>query len=188
MRLFIAINFPESLRQRMVEATEPIREERFPVRWIAPEKLHVTMKFLGDVREDRAPDVVEALEEVSDDFRPFEVGFERVGAFPSLRSPRVIWLGVEATMEMRAVKHDLEHAFVDMGFSRETRAFQPHVTLARTDNDAEAGDFRDLEPVARRVDFDETHRVATLDLMRSRLQSSGAEYSILHTARLGAGG
>lgn len=186
MRLFIAINFPQSLRERMVEATRPLREQRFPVRWVDPEQLHLTLKFLGDVKRDRLDDVVGVMDEVGSDFRPFEVGFERVGAFPSLRSPRVIWLGVEATMEMRAVKHDLEHGLVDMGFERETRAFQPHVTLARADQDADAGDFRKLESLSRQVEMDETHRVARIDLVRSHLRSSGAEYERVHGSRLTA--
>lgn len=187
MRLFIAINFPESLRERIVESTAPLREEGFPVRWIDPEQLHLTLKFLGDVKEHRVDDVVEVMDAVGGDFQPFEVGFERVGAFPSLRSPNVIWLGVEATMEMRAVKHDLEHGLVDMGFERETRAFQPHVTLARTDNDADAGDFRKLESLSRQVELDETHRVARIDLVRSHRGSSGARYERIHGARLTAG-
>lgn len=186
MRLFIAINFSKSLRRRMVKATRPLRAEELPVRWTEPARLHLTMKFLGDVRERRVDDVVETLERVCSGFKPFEVGFERVGAFPSLRSPRVIWMGVEATMEMRAVKHDLEHGFVELGFSRETRAFQPHVTLARTNDEAEVGDFRDLEPLAREVEMDATYRVANLDLMHSRLRPDGPEYTRLHTARLGA--
>lgn len=187
MRLFIAINFPESLRERMVEATSPLREEEFPVRWVDADQLHLTLKFLGDVKESRVDEVVDVMEQVGADFRPFEVGFERVGAFPSLRSPRVIWLGVEATMEMRAVKHDLEHGLVDIGFDRETRAFQPHVTLARADQDADAGDFRKLESLSREVEMDETHRVARIDLVRSRLRSSGSEYERLHGSRLTSG-
>lgn len=186
MRLFIAISFPQSLRQRMVEATEPLREQEFPVRWIDPDQLHLTLKFLGDVKRERLDDVRGVMDEVGSDFRPFEVGFERVGAFPSLRSPRVIWLGVEATMEMRAVKHDLEHGLVDMGFERETRAFQPHVTLARADQDADAGDFRKLESLSREVEMDETHRVAQIDLIQSHLRSSGAEYERIHGSRLTA--
>ena len=186
MRLFIAISFPQSLRQRMVEATDPLREQGFPVRWIDPDQLHLTLKFLGDVKRNRLEDVTAVMDEVGSDFRPFEVGFERVGAFPSLRSPRVIWLGVEATMEMRAVKHDLEHGLVDMGFERETRAFQPHVTLARADQDADAGDFRKLESLSREVEMDETHRVAQIDLVQSHLRSSGAEYERIHGSRLTA--
>ena len=186
MRLFIAINFPQSLRDRMVEATEPLREQGFPVRWIDRDQLHLTLKFLGDVKRDRLDDVTGVMDGVGADFRPFEVGFERVGAFPSLRSPRVIWLGVEATMEMRAVKHDLEHGLVDMGFERETRAFQPHVTLARADKDADAGDFRKLESLSREVEMDETHRVAQIDLMQSHLRSSGAEHERVHGSRLTA--
>lgn len=186
MRLFIAISFPQSLRERMVEATAPLREQEFPVRWIEPDQLHLTLKFLGDVKRERLDEVTDVMDGVGSDFRPFEVGFERVGAFPSLRSPRVIWLGVEATMEMRAVKHDLEHGLVDIGFERETRAFQPHVTLARADQDADAGDFRKLESLSREVDLDETHRVARIDLVQSHLGSSGAEYERIHGSRLTA--
>lgn len=185
MRLFVAVNFPDELKETIVEATGPLREEDLPLRWTDPGQLHMTLKFLGDVQADEVERAREVLEEVAAGYSPFEVGFEGVGAFPTLRSPRVVWVGVEAVLELRSAKHDLEHGYASMGIDRETRAFRPHVTVARADGDARASAFRPLESLAREIEVDASHRIEGLDLMRSRLRQDGPEYERVHRAELG---
>lgn len=185
MRLFVAVNFPEDLRETIVEATRPLREAELPLRWTDRDHLHMTLKFLGDVQPQEAERAGEILDGVAGGYAPFEVGFEGVGAFPTLRSPRVVWVGVEAVLELRSAKHDLEHGYAHMGIDRETRAFRPHVTVARADESARASAFRPLEDRAREIEVDASHRIASLDLMRSRLRPEGPEYERIHRAELG---
>lgn len=187
MRLFVAVNFPGELREAIVEATRPLRDVQLPLRWTDTDQLHMTLKFLGEVSADDARRAQEVLDRVAAGYSPFEVELEGVGAFPTLRSPRVVWVGVEPVLELRSAKHDLEHGYAAMGVERETRAFRPHVTVARADGDARASAFRPLEDLAREIRVDASHEIDALDLMRSRLRRSGPEYEHVHRAELTAG-
>lgn len=178
MRLFVAINLPDALREEIHAAVAPLREDGVPARWAAASDYHVTMKFIGEVRPDDRDPMEEMLRRCVSGYRPVEVALEEVGAFPSLRRPSVIWLGVTPTPQLRALKHDLEHAYARLGIERETRAFRPHVTLGRVDEDADAGDFRDLEGLARDIRVEAEFTASHLDLMRSRLRPEGPEYSV----------
>lgn len=185
MRLFVAVNLPEAERQALYEAVRPLREAGLPVRWVAPESLHITLKFLGWVRPEDQDRVVEAMTAAAKQTRRFEQPIGGFGAFPTRRRPRVLWAGVEATPSLRCLKHDLEWAYAPLGFEREMRAFQPHVTLGRALQEARAGDFRVLEDLFERIEFSSVIPVEHLDLMRSRLSVAGAHYERIASAPLG---
>jgi 2'-5' RNA ligase len=186
MRLFIALNLPKKDRQRIYRAARPIREGEMPVRWIDPEHYHVTLKFLGEVRRERIPKVEEAMGRVAAATKAFTTEFGGFGAFPTIRRPRVIWMGLGANPELRCLKQDLEWALGDAGFDAETRAFHPHVTLGRADDSGGAGAFRGLDDLMADVTFSGVVKVHTLDLMRSQLSKGGATYTSLASARLAA--
>ncbi len=178
MRLFVAINLPDDVRTAVREAVRPLEERGLPARWLDPDSYHVTMKFIGEVRPGREEPCVEVLRRVCSAYRPADLSLGEVGAFPSLRRPNVLWVGVERTPQLRALKHDLEHGYASLGIDRETRAFRPHVTVARAHDEANAGEFRLLEDLAREIDVDASFTAEHLDLMRSRLRSDGAVYSV----------
>lgn len=186
MRLFIAVNFPLRLRDRILRMTRSLRASDLPMRWVGRDGLHLTLKFLGEVRSATVDALEETLAGVAVSFRPFPLRFERIGAFPSLRHPRVIWLGAEPTPEIRFLKQDLERAFGEFGIRPEQRPYQPHVTLGRALRSGEAGTFRALEGMARESFLPLEYRVTHIDLMRSRLSPAGATYTLLKAARLGA--
>ncbi|HEX7119320.1 MAG TPA: RNA 2',3'-cyclic phosphodiesterase [Longimicrobiales bacterium] len=185
MRLFLAINLPDREREAVYGAAAPLREVGLPVRWVETESLHVTLKFLGWVRPEHVGRVERAMAEAAAKTQPFEMSIGGLGAFPSLRRPRVIWLGVEATPPLRCLKHDLEWQFAPLGYEREVRAFQPHITLGRAGRDAAAGEFRDLEALCARVDHRAVVPVDRIDLMRSELSRAGARYERIASAALG---
>lgn len=184
MRLFVALNLPKRERQRIHRAARDLREADLPVRWIEPDNFHITLKFLGQVREDRVPEVTEALERVASATGNFAMTLEGFGAFPTVRRPRVVWLGVDATPELRCLKQDVEWALGDCGFEPETRAFHPHVTLGRANRNDSAGAFRGLDDLVAGLEFQGTVQVRTLDLMRSHLSRAGAKYSVHASSRL----
>lgn len=185
MRLFIAFNLPKKDRERIHRAARRLREEDMPVRWIGVEGFHVTLKFLGEVRRERLAEVEEAMVRVATSTKTFTTQFGGFGAFPSIRQPRVIWLGVGANPELRCLKQDLEWAFGDMGFEAEIRAFHPHVTLGRANDRGGAGAFRGLDDVmARLEEFQGRVKVHAIDLMRSQLSREGSKYTVLASARL----
>lgn len=184
MRIFIALNLPKKERQRIHRAARPLREEDMPVRWVEPDNFHITLKFLDEVRQDRIPDVEAALAKVADSTAPFPMSLSGFGAFPTIRKPRVIWLGVNASPELRCLKQDLEWALADHGFDPETRAFHPHVTLGRAGSRDGAGAFRGLDQVVASMEFAAQVAVRSVDLMRSHLSRSGARYSVVSSTKL----
>ena len=184
MRLFIAFNLPKKERERIFRAARPLRDEHIPVRWLDVDHFHVTLKFLGEVRRERVAAVEEAITRVATETRAFSTTLGGFGAFPTIRRPRVIWLGVGANSELRCLKQDLEWALGDVGFDAETRAFHPHVTLGRANDRNGAGAFRGLDERMADLKFMETVKVRTLDLMRSQPSKEGSTYTVLSSAKL----
>lgn len=188
MRLFVALNLPAAERERLHGEVCRLRERAFPVRWVGPAQLHLTLKFLGDVPDEREAEIAGAVEGAARTGRPFDLVLGGVGGFPHLRRPRVVWVGVEAAPELSALYEELERRFESLGFERESRALHPHITLGRATRDARAAGFRGMEPAAASIDYRARVRVETLDLMRSRLRPTGAEYEVRRAAPLGAAG
>lgn len=184
MRLFIALNFPAKERQRLYRASKKLRAADLPMKWVDVGSLHLTLKFLGEVRPERSEDVKEAVNRIATKTPVLEVTLGSCGAFPTLRRPRVVWVGADATPELRCLKHDLEWELAPLGFEREVRAFHPHVTLGRAANDARAGDFREFEGLAAGFDYEAKITVKTVDLMVSHLSPKGARYERLLSASL----
>ena len=184
MRLFVALNLPKKERERIYRAARRLREEEMPVRWLEPEHFHITLKFLGEVRQDRVPAIEEAVARVAGSTKSFATEFGGFGAFPTIRRPRTVWLGVGANPELRCLKQDIEWALGDVGFDAETRAFHPHITLGRADDRGGAGAFRGLDDVMAAMEFRGNLRVHTINLMRSHLSRDGSRYSVLARARM----
>ncbi len=184
MRLFIALNLPKKERQRIERAAQPLREDDPPVRWEPIDNLHVTLKFLGQVRAERVPGIQDAMERVAGATQSFAIDLGGFGAFPTIRRPRTLWLGVDASPALRCLKQDLEWALGDCGFDAETRAFHPHITLGRADDRGGAGAFRGMDDIAAGMSFTGSIPVRSLDLMESKLAKSGARYTLLSSARL----
>jgi RNA 2',3'-cyclic 3'-phosphodiesterase len=184
MRLFIALNLPKKERERIYRAARRLRNEEMPVRWLEPDHFHVTLKFLGEVRRERIPKIEEAIARVAGTTAPFSTTLGGFGAFPTIRRPRVIWLGVGANPELRCLKQDVEWALGDLGFDAETRAFHPHVTLGRANDRNGAGAFRGLDDMMAELEFKGEVKVHSLDLMRSQVSREGATYTVLSSAKL----
>lgn len=187
MRLFIAVNIPKKQRTRIYRAAKTLREGEMPVSWIDPDDFHITLKFLGQVRREQVPAIEEAIAKVASSTPGFLTALSGFGAFPTIRRPRVIWIGVGANPELRCLKQDLEWALGDVGFSAETRAFHPHVTLGRADEAGGAGAFRGLDTRMAELQFEGDIKVHTLDLMRSQLSRSGPTYSVVSSMKLASG-
>lgn len=185
MRLFIAINFTAKDRQRMHRAARKLREAELPVRWVDLDQLHMTLKFLGEVRPESAVQVKAAVARVAEKTQPFTLKMGGAGAFPTMRRPKVVWLGAQASPELRCLKHDLEWELAPLGFEREVRAFHPHVTLGRATKEARAGDFRDFEGLVSDLSFSAEIPIRTVDVMESHLSTRGARYSRRMAAKLG---
>jgi RNA 2',3'-cyclic 3'-phosphodiesterase len=132
MRLFTAIDIPSGITDRLCALLDRLRPSA-KLSWSAPERLHVTTKFIGEWPEARIEEIDRALAGVP---RPgsFEVAVRGLGWFPNDRNPRVFWAGIEAGEELRTLAHDTEQSLGAIGVAGEERVFHPHLTLARRRN------------------------------------------------------
>ncbi len=130
MRLFVAIDLDPAIRERLALFLEGVRQFAPEVRWARPEAMHVTLKFIGEMDAARLEDVRSALTQVQGEAT--EIRFRGAGFFPTAKSARVFWVGVEADARLALLARAVEDALEPLGVEREQRAFSPHLTLART--------------------------------------------------------
>lgn len=177
MRLFAAVNLPPPLRQAIYAAAAPLRQTELPVKWVPPDGLHVTLKFLGDVAPERLSAVTAALDRACAGARAFPVGIGGFGAFPTADHARVIWIGCEPAPPLELLQHAVEREYAALGFPVEGRPFRPHLTLGRTRQQSRAG-VRGLATPLEQLTFEETWTVDAVDLMESTLSAAGARYAV----------
>jgi len=134
MRLFVAIELPDDVRHALAELMMELRQKCPEARWVRPEGMHITLKFLGYVKDDdggkQLASIRAALATIQS-VSPVDMRFCGIGFFPSARRPRVIWCGIEASPNLAQLAADLDRVLEPLGFPPETRAFVPHLTLAR---------------------------------------------------------
>jgi|SRR5579884_1472837 len=128
MRVFIAIELPKELQQELAAIERDLKPVTNSARWVAPESIHLTLKFIGEVPERRIAEIDAALAGLS--WKPFSVVVRGIGFFPGPRSPRVFWAGLEAP-SMEGLAQQIDTRMERLGFEKEKRAFRPHLTLAR---------------------------------------------------------
>ncbi len=185
MRLFIAINLPESERQAIHHATAPLREAARSVTWVAPECIHLTMKFLGDQRPEAVASVREALGAVARRFQPPRLDIGGMGAFPHLRAPKIFWMGIGGDPKLELLHHDLEVACEALGHEVDARPFRPHITLGRVKRDMTSDQVGTLARLATNVRYRAAIDARSIDVMQSELSSTGPRYTLLAAVPLG---
>ncbi|HTT66765.1 MAG TPA: RNA 2',3'-cyclic phosphodiesterase [Gemmatimonadales bacterium] len=187
VRLFVAVNLPADERRRAWAAAAPLRAAHLPVRWVAEDVLHLTLRFLGEVEPERVPGIEEALRGAVRAARPFTVTLGGVGAFPSLGKPRVVWVGIEHHPALELLANDVELALMALAFEPELRPFSPHLTLGRAERSARPAAFKDFARLAAEVGYTGSTTVESVDLMQSTLGPHGASYAVLSRAPLAGG-
>jgi 2'-5' RNA ligase len=185
IRTFIAVELSPPVRDRLVELREALAPAIEEVKWVEPENIHLTLKFLGDVEEGDLYAVCKAAEAVAADRVPFEVVVAGVGAFPNERRPRVIWAGVTAgAAELTAIRDELEAVFAEQGFAREGRSYTPHLTLGRVRRPAP--NPRLAPALQQQADWEGGRiMVREIVVVSSQLSPKGPRYAIMGRGRLG---
>ncbi len=185
MRVFVAVRIPVRIQRELARLVRQLAETAIPVRWVPPENMHLTLRFLGEQTEERRRFIVEALARAAEDSIPFTVSFGSVGAFPSPRRPRVIWIAIDSAPRLRVLRGSVEIQLARAGFGKVDSPFHPHVTLGRATRGSEPGAFREFASASRYLGISGDLRVSSIDLVRSHLQSSGVQYELLDRLRLG---
>lgn len=184
MRLFIAVNLPTDVRQALWEVAAPLRAARYPIRWVASEAIHLTLKFLGEVEAEREGEVAAGLAAAVRDTKPFTLPVSGFGVFPSGQRPRVVWAGLEPVPPLELLQHRVEQEMERLGFPTEGRAFHPHVTLGRAKRDARPAALEGLATDLDSLVYEAEVYVESVDLMQSTLTAQGAQYARRHAAAL----
>lgn len=141
IRTFIAVDLDDSLRGKVVDIQSRLEESTdYVLKLVEPENLHITLKFLGDVEEGRIDKVSNAVKEALSGMSPFKIVLRGVGAFPSIKRPEVIWIGLgEGAESLIRIMTALEVSLSKIGFPREKREPVPHLTIARVKRPSKDG-------------------------------------------------
>jgi len=129
MRIFLGIDLDDEIRTKIARFLDGVRGFAPDARWVRPESLHITLKFIGEQKPEQVEAISERLRQVQDSAMEIRLGAH--GFFPSAKSPRVFWIGIQAGPELTALAATIDAAVAELGIPREDRAFSPHLTLAR---------------------------------------------------------
>jgi len=185
VRLFLAVNLPADVRHAIAHAATPLRAVAPGLSWVNEEKVHLTVKFLGQQPAVMAERVATAMREIAARNRVIDVEVGGVGAFPNFRRPRVVWIGVTPEPKLELLHHDVESSCESLGLPIDGKPFRPHLTLARVRPRAsDPQTLRELAHAARAVSYVEEVVITSIDLMESTHTASGSVYRIVASAAL----
>ena len=185
-RIFIAINLPEKIKEELIFFREKYSE--LPARWVKPENLHITLAFLGYVKEEDIPKIIEITKNVASKCNPFSIKIVKITyGPPKVSPPRMVWAIGEKNESLWRLQENLKNALMEMRIPQleeeEGRGFIPHITLARI----RKWEFRQMEP-EERPEIDEdvnfSFQVKSIEIMESHLKRGGAEYTVLESCSL----
>ena len=192
LRTFIAVELDQELKATLAGIRDRLRTAVPPraVRWVQPEGIHLTLKFLGDTPLDKVEQVKAALALAAGQIPAFTIAVVGVGCFPDARRPRVVWVGIqEPSGSLARLWQAVESHVAPLGFPTEKRPFSPHLTLGRVQRYASSGEVRDVGQAvatlaAEMAGAQDEMAVSAVAYIKSDLRPTGAVYTTLVEARL----
>jgi 2'-5' RNA ligase len=179
MRLFVALDFPDEVRSAIRDLIASLKPLARNARWVRPETMHITLKFIGETNAAKVASIRAVLAPIHSPLL-VEMHFRGVGFFPDERRPRVMWCGVEASPNLAELAAGVESALEPLGISRESRAFVPHLTLARFQSPVRLDELIRAANESATLEFGTAHETE-FHLIESILKPSGAEYKRVAT-------
>ncbi len=184
LRLFIALDIPELIKGEIGELVNLLSKHDTDVKWIKPENIHLTLKFLGSTPETLVAAIRESLITVASPYEPFHLTVQNTGAFPGEKRPRVLWIGVVDSRPLKSLRDRIERTLSQFGFQRDDKEFHPHLTLGRIRSQrGMIGLLNDLA-LHRAKNFG-NFLVDEVVLMKSELHPKGSEYTRLYRIPFG---
>lgn len=186
VRSFLAIDLKPPMQAKLEEVISSLKYRApLPVRWVTGKNIHLTLKFLGDSEPERLEKLVENLLPRLKAYESFEIRLAGLGAFPSNKNPRVIWVGVQAPSTLGDLLREIEDIAAELNYEREIRRFSPHLTLGRVSQSATAEQIGKLLEILLKTPVNELGvvRVDSINLIKSELTRIGPIYtnlSVLH--------
>ena len=176
VRLFIGIPIPTEIKTQISGVVREMKSANANVRWEQIDKLHITMKFLGDTLDHQVPSIVTALESLATNVPAFRVTYSGVGCFPNKREPRIVWVGVdEGDAVLVPLAESIDALMTTFGFEKEQKRFHPHFTIGRVKSQH---NMRDLLRTMESITFvSHPTTISELALVKSELKSSGSVHT-----------
>ncbi len=184
IRTFISIELDEETHSELSSLLSALAESDADVKWVAPEVIHLTLKFLGYIDEAKVKEVQEILSAVVKNFKPFALTLKGIGAFPKLDYPRVIWAGVnEGKSETELIAKELEDKLEKIDIPKEDREFHPHITLGRVKSPKNKDKLKSIIEITK---FEPCSKINVdhLTLFKSQLSANGPTYTPLFIAKM----
>lgn len=188
-RLFIAVPLSDQVKHTLQGLQQLLKQEHHPVKWVAPETMHLTLQFLGEIDTDLVPQINDTVQHVAGHSACHTLKLANVGAFPHLRRPSVLWVGVGGQQELLVqLQVSLAQALASLGFSGEARPFCAHLTIGRVRRDAtsqqqaQLGHTISALPQVHPISW----TVTQVTLFQSELLQTGPRYTALYTVMLPA--
>jgi RNA 2',3'-cyclic 3'-phosphodiesterase len=185
MRAFLAIDLPASLQSGLAEVVDCLKKAGADVRWVPVGNIHLTLKFFGNIKESEVEAIMGAACLVTPQIPPFDLQVTQIGAFPNIKSPRVIWLGMDGQIDnLSSLYRGLEQALATIGYLAEDRPLHPHLTLGRVRSSRGRDRLTQLLRGLALPAFP-VFQVSELILFRSTLTPQGSIYTPLKKISLG---
>jgi len=187
LRAFIAVDIPLEIRQTIHDKMESVRSTLGAlIRWIPPENMHLTLKFLGDTSQANVEFLIQMMRAEADSCQAFDMHLGGLGSFPNPKRPRVIYIGIQAPAGLDALQRGIESAARRLGYEAEDRAFSPHLTIGRVKQNTFAAEQQKIRRALEetKIDLLCIARVDSVHLYKSDLQPSGSVYTRLYSAPL----
>jgi RNA 2',3'-cyclic 3'-phosphodiesterase len=178
MRTFIALELPAGLKASLARMQKTFMQRTAGVKWVRPENIHLTLKFLGATSMEKVDTACGILDRLTRDAAPFYFDATGMGAFPNSRNPKVVWAGLQVEDRLKVFQEELETALADKGFAAEDRPFAPHLTLGRLKDGLARKDIAGLIEqfsAERFGHFEANHLI----FFKSELKPSGPVYTAI---------
>lgn len=184
LRIFFAIELPREVKGELSRLQAELKSPNLSAKWVSPENIHLTIKFLGSVDSGKIAEIKRSLKQCLKDEKNFSFRLNGLGVFPSSSRPRVVWVGVEEEDEkLKRIAEKIEAALEEIGFPREKRKFSAHVTLARIKREENPGELK--RKMEGKGYSSHPIRISKIAIMKSDLTPKGPIYTKLNEVRLG---
>lgn len=186
VRSFISIELPDGIKSSITELIANIRKTGIDVAWIPAEKIHLTLKFLGNTDDSLIPKIKERISKKLLHYNAFYINIIGIGCFPSEKRPRVLWVGVERSDILQSIQMEIDSEVAGLGFEREDRPFSPHLTIGRVRSQKGSAEMLRRFEEFRTADFGAVE-VKSIHIMKSELKPAGAEHTSIAEIPIGRG-
>jgi len=181
IRSFIAIELPAELKADLTGLQDSLKTNRQDwMKWVSPNSIHLTLKFLGDITTDKIAEIIMAMEESSEGIPPFGLEMKGLGIFPNMKRIQVVWVGLTGELNsLKTLQENIENNLAILGYPAEGREFTPHLTLGRVRFNIPPAEQQKFVELLNRTNFASIHKIGvnSINLMKSELTPRGAIYT-----------